>query len=94
MISGVDLGRDKRATSAIELTASAVKRGNIEIWLDDLKNGKLVATIPVTETGKGNWNMFRQSLKNVSGRHDVYVKFPAGENHQTYIKSIRFIPTK
>ena len=64
------------------------------MWLDDLKNGKLIATIPVAATGKNNWKIFRQSLKNVSGHHDVFVKFPAGENHQTFIKSIQFIPTK
>ena len=94
MISGVDLGKDKNTASAIELTASAIKGGNIDVWLDDLKNGKLIATIPVAATGKNNWKIFQQSLKNVSGHHDIFVKFPAGENHQTFIKSIRFIPTK
>ena len=49
MISGVDLG--KQSPSAVELVASSGVKGKIEIWLDDLKNGKLIATIPVSATG-------------------------------------------
>ena len=52
MISGVELG--KQSPSAVELVASSVSKGKLEIWLDDLKNGKLIATIPVSATGGEN----------------------------------------
>jgi beta-xylosidase len=49
MISGVELG--KTSPSAIEVVASSSSKGELEIWLDDLKDGKLIATIPVFSTG-------------------------------------------
>ncbi|HTH30100.1 MAG TPA: family 43 glycosylhydrolase, partial [Lacibacter sp.] len=45
MISGVETGN---TAEQIELVLSAVKAGKLEIWIDDLKTGKLIATIPVT----------------------------------------------
>ena len=90
MISGVDLGNN--IAHRVELMAVATKPGNIEIWLDDLKNGKLVATIPVAATGReDSWKAFSTALKNVSGHHDVFIKFPPGSNHEIFIKNIRFL---
>jgi xylan 1,4-beta-xylosidase len=67
MISGVDLGNN--TARRIEILASATKPGNIEIWLDDLKVGKLITAIPVTATGsEDTWKAFSAALKNVSGR--------------------------
>ncbi|TMI86588.1 MAG: carbohydrate-binding protein, partial [Bacteroidetes bacterium] len=94
MISGADLGKDKRVSSHVELLASASTAGKIEIWLDDFKKGKLIATVQVTSIGVNNWKAFKAAVKNISGRHDVFVKFPAGSNHAIFIKSIRFIPAK
>jgi len=95
MISGVDLGENKSAASEVEITASAVKEGGLEIWLDDLKTGKIIATIPITATGgENNLKAFRKAVKNVSGRHDVFIKFPAGSNRELFIRSIRFIKAK
>ena len=68
MISGVDLGKDKRTASQVELLASATTAGKIEIWLDDLKKGKLIATLPITSTGVNNWKTFEAAVKNISGR--------------------------
>lgn len=91
MISGVDLGATQNSAAMVEVTATAAKECNLEIWLDDLATGQLIATIPVTPTaGEHNWKIFRQVLKNVSGHHDVFIKFPAGTDHTLFIKSIRF----
>jgi hypothetical protein len=93
MISGVELGRDKRKALQVEVMASSKASGQLEIWLDDLtnENGKLIATIPVAATGGAtNFKAFTKALKNVSGHHDVFVKFPKGASHALFIKSIRF----
>jgi len=88
MISGVELG--KKSPSSIEVVASSKGKGKLEIWLDDLQHGKLIATIPVTMTGGDHWKSFSKSLKDVTGQHDVFVKFPSGPPHHIYIKSIKF----
>lgn len=90
MISGVELG--KTSPSSIEVVASSSSKGKIEIWLDDLKTGKLIATIPVSSTGsEDNWKAFSKAVKGVSGHHDVFVKFPAGKEGAIKIKSFRFV---
>ena len=90
MISGVDLG--SQSPSAVELMASSGEKGKIEIWLDDLKDGKLIATIPISSTGgENNWKTFSKNLKGVTGHHDVFLKFPAGKEGTILIKSLRFL---
>jgi hypothetical protein len=90
MISGVELG--KTSPSAIEIVASSSSKGKLEIWLDDLKTGKLIATISVNSTGsEDNWKAFSKAVKGISGHHDVFVKFPAGKEGAIKIKSIRFL---
>jgi xylan 1,4-beta-xylosidase len=90
MISGVELG--KESPSAVELLASSNATGKLEIWLDDLKNGKLIATIHVNATGgEMILKTFSKAVKNVTGHHDVFIKFPTGKEGTIYIKSIRFL---
>jgi len=90
MISGVELGQ--KSPSAIELVASSSSKGTLEIWLDDLTTGKLIASIPVTETGGDkNWKVFSKALKDISGHHDVFLKFPIGKEGLIHIKSLRFL---
>ncbi|HLG41100.1 MAG TPA: family 43 glycosylhydrolase [Chitinophagaceae bacterium] len=90
MISGVELG--KKSSTGIEVVASSKTAGKLEIWLDDLANGKLIAAIPVSATGEENsWKTFKKVINRVSGRHDVFIKFSAGSDHVVYIKSIRFL---
>lgn len=90
MIPGVELG--KTSPSAIEVTASSSSKGKLEIWLDDLKTGKLIATIPVNSAGtENNWKAFSKAVKDISGHHDVFVKFPAGNAGGINIKSFRFL---
>jgi xylan 1,4-beta-xylosidase len=95
MISGVDLGKDKKASLQLEILASAKSGGKLDIYLDDLAAGKLIATIPVTATaGENSLKAFKKALSNVSGHHDVLVKFSAGSHHNVYIQSIRFLQSK
>jgi hypothetical protein len=50
------------------------------------KNGKLIATIPVRATGdEMNLKTFSKAVKNVSGHHDVFIKFPTGKEGTIYI---------
>jgi beta-xylosidase len=92
MISGVELGTESPV--AIEVVAAAKESGQLEIWLDDIKTGKLIATIsvPVIPTRRdSHLKTIRQSLKGVTGRHDVFVKFPEGKANAIYVSSIRFL---
>lgn len=92
MLSGVELGNEKNAAAKIEVQASSKKGGKLEIWLDDLTTGKLVATIDVDATGgENNWKIFSKAIKSVSGHHDVFVKFPTGSDHNLFIKTLRFV---
>lgn len=92
MISGVELGNGTNPPSQVEIQALANKGGKLEIWLDDLKNGSLIATVSITgNSDTHNWKTAISKIKKVSGQHDVFVKFPAGTPpHDIYISSIRF----
>ena len=64
MLSGVDLGNKTTSASQVEVSVAALTAGELEIWLDDLKNGELIATIPVTATGSNSkWKTFRRTIK-------------------------------
>jgi xylan 1,4-beta-xylosidase len=89
MISGVELG--KISPSAVEVTAFSEGMGKLEIWLDDLKDGKLIATIPVRATGGDNWKTFSGNVKKAAGHHDVFIKFTTGKEGTIFIKSLQFI---
>jgi xylan 1,4-beta-xylosidase len=90
MISGVELG--KISPSAVEIVVSSIIKGKLEIWMDDLKEGKLIATIPVSSTGgEDSWKAFSKSVKNLAGHHDIFIKFPTGKEGSIYIKSIKFL---
>jgi xylan 1,4-beta-xylosidase len=90
MISGVEFG--KSSPSAIEVVASSASKGKLEIWLDDLRDGKLIAVIPVSTTvGENNLKTISKAVKNISGHHDVFVKFPTGNEGTITIKSLRFV---
>ncbi|MGC4102399.1 family 43 glycosylhydrolase [Ferruginibacter sp.] len=92
MISGVEFGKNNKGTLQVELTAAVAKAGDVEIWLDDLKSGTLIANITLTATGgESNWKIFNKTIKNISGQHDVFIKFPKSNNHSIFIKDIRFL---
>jgi xylan 1,4-beta-xylosidase len=95
MLSGVELGKDKRSANRVQVMVASKTAGQLEIWLDDMTNGTLIATIPVTATGaENNWKLFDKKIGKVTGRHDIFVKFPAGNPRSSYIKTIRFLHDK
>lgn len=89
MISGVELGT--QTPSLIDLIASTPTNTKVEIWLDDLENGKLIATIPLTANAAHKWQHFSQSIKGSTGQHDIFVRFPKGAAPGVCIQSIQFI---
>jgi xylan 1,4-beta-xylosidase len=92
MLSGVELGKDKRTANQIQLMIAAKTAGKLEVWLDDITTGELISTIPVTATGAANsWKVFSKKIRKVAGRHDVFIKFPAGAPGSMYIKAIQFV---
>ncbi|MEQ1796302.1 MAG: family 43 glycosylhydrolase [Lacibacter sp.] len=88
MISGVELG--KKPPSAVELTLMSSVKGMLEIWVDDLAEGKLIAAIPVTATGANKWKAISKAISTISSHHDVFIKFPKGKEGNIKIKSLRF----
>jgi len=84
----------KIAPSAIQVVASSAAKGNLEIWLDDLKNGKLIATVPVTATGENVMSTFTNAVKGLTGHHDVFVKFPTESEGKILIQSVSFVKGK
>ncbi len=90
MISGVETG--SRNATGVELTAAASAAGKLEIWLDDLQHGRLIAMVPVKPTGDNDqWKTFVQPVARFQGHHDVFIKYPAGEQGKITIRSIRFV---
>jgi len=94
MLSGVALGEGKDAVAQVKALVSARKGGTLEIWLDDLRTGRLIARIPVAPTGGNDWVSYAASVKDLSGSHDVFVKFPPGSDHEMYVKQIIFTRKK
>ena len=90
MISGVETG--ETAARGIELNVAATAAGDIQVWLDDLQDGKLVATVPVKATGgEGRWKTFCARLAKFEGHHDIFIKFPEGEPGNIFIRSIQLV---
>jgi len=87
MLSGVETGED--AAGGIELSVAATAAGDIQIWLDDLQNGKLVAKVPVDATGD-EWKTVSAKVEKFGGHHDVFVKYPGGGEGKIFIRSLRF----
>ena len=92
MISGVDLGQTAKTAAQIQLIASSSKDTKLEIWIDDIttENGKMIASVFVKGGNTNHWQTITKAIKQVSGSHDVFVKFPKGTHGSTILKSIRF----
>lgn len=92
MISGVDFGNAGEAT-AIEVAASAVKGGVLDIVLDDLQEGEKIAAVTI-RPGKQAAHIAPLRIaggKTISGQHDVFIRFPAGATQDILINSIRLL---
>ncbi len=91
MISGVDLDGKNLKAKSIAIELSATSSGKLEIWLDDLTTGKLIATVPYSSTnGTANWKTFSKTIKSIKGHHDVFVKFPKVNSKAILVKSLKF----
>jgi len=87
MISGVETGKEE--AGSVELTVSARKAGRLEVWLDDLEEGKLLATVGVGPTD--GWKSFSHRVKKFRGHHDVFVRFVPGEEGAIVVGSVKFL---
>jgi len=92
MLSGVELG--KKSPVTIEITVSADTNGTIEIWADDLGKGKRIAVVPITATGKNNWQFIRNKISKLTGHHDLYFRIMPGAPSSVKIRSIQFIQSR
>jgi xylan 1,4-beta-xylosidase len=91
MISGVEFGNGNNAPKQVAIKAMTLTGGKIEIWLDDLKNGQLIATVPVPASIDAHeFETVSSHITTITGRHDVFVKFPTGKPRAIYVNSIQF----
>jgi len=93
MLSGVSLGDKKDRIAKVQALVSARKGGVVEIWLDDLKTGRMIARVPVAP-GNDKWITCRPTANDISGSHDLFVKFPSGNDHDIYISQLLFTRKK
>jgi beta-xylosidase len=93
MISGVAFGEGEDAVSQVKVLVSAQTGGTLEVWLDDLKGGEMVARIPVSPNGK-DWAWHAATVNGISGSHDVFIKFPPGSDHEMCVKQLIFTAKK
>jgi xylan 1,4-beta-xylosidase len=48
--------------------------------------------IPISSSGGENsMKSFSKAVKNITGHHDVFIKFPTGKEGMILIKSVRFL---
>jgi xylan 1,4-beta-xylosidase len=90
MISGVDFGAAGEA-KAIEIMAAATQKGELKVLVDDLENGRQIAGVPV-KPGQLSGRAPLQ-IKDLSGQHDLFIRFPAGISQEIFIRSIRLLRT-
>ena len=78
------------ATSFNARVSSATNEAEIEIRLDS-STGTLIGTCPVPVTG--DWQTFNDvscNISEVSGKHDLYLKFIGGEGYLTNLNWFKF----
>jgi len=90
MLSGVSMDE----ATGVKVLALAHKGDELEIWVDDLKTGRMIARIPIPPTAVGSWCWLATPVKGLSGSHDVFVKFPPGSDHGMFIKQLIFTKKK
>jgi hypothetical protein len=84
---------DKGAASFQARVSSAANGGNIEIRLDSI-TGPLAGTCPVA--GTGDWQTFSDvkcNVSEISGKHDVYLKFTGESGYLFNINWFTFSKT-
>jgi hypothetical protein len=71
--------------------------GKIEVWLGDPKDkGEKLGDVPVGNQplGEGAWREITIPVRNISGRHAVYLKFASGEPNKPIADIRSFVFTK
>jgi xylan 1,4-beta-xylosidase len=103
LYAGVEFGKDSSSTNeGIDyqkspnqisiIASSATSGGTVEVWLDSIDAGQKIAEVTIENTGRwSNYATFSDSVDEVSGCHDVYLRFKGIENEQLFrIKSFKF----
>lgn len=88
MISGVEFGENEVKSIDMELMSGS--KSTLEIRIDDLKDGKLIAKIPVSALKKSQMKHYVHQVAKISGQHDIFVKFAPNAKGKVIVKSIRF----
>ena len=103
MYAGVEFGSEtapegnadyQRSAASVEVeAASSTSGGTMEIWLDSLDTGRLIAEVPISGTaGLTDYATFTADVDAVSGRHDVYVRFTGESGPELFrVRSLRFV---
>lgn len=70
--------------------ASATEGGQIEVRLDSL-DGRVIANVDVPYTGRWqHWETVSTNIEELSGTHDLYLKFTGGEGYLFNLNWIKF----
>jgi beta-xylosidase len=95
MYGSLDLGSGGVSAKAVELTASSVSGGKVEIWLDPLAGGGRAADCTIPATGDWEkWKTIRCPI-GATGTHDVYLKVAGATGRELLrLASLRFVAAR
>lgn len=93
LYAGVEFGDGTSMPDSVEIIASSIKaEGVVEIWLDSLDTGTKISECMIHSTGRySTFKAFKAKVENVSGRHDVYLKFKGSSGRLYMIQWITFL---
>jgi beta-xylosidase len=93
MLGGVQIGNSGKKANRVEVSASSISGGILEIWIDDLDNrGIKLAEIEISSTGSTEvFKTFEAGIPDISGQHDLYFRFKGGKN-AFYLNTVQFKP--
>lgn len=89
MFAGVEFGNGAiyKAPATVEFTASSeTSGGTVEVWLDSIATGTLVASCDIKATGSADtYESFNAKVrKGVKGNHDVYLLFKGKPDQELF----------
>ena len=87
LYAGVEFGSKdyNKASNKVSISASSIKGGKVEIWLDSINTGEKIATCKIENTGSlSNIKTFTTKTIRTTGRHDVYLKFLGKTNDKLF----------
>jgi len=96
LYAGIEFGNleYKKIADSIQITASGLIDGQVEIWLDSIGTGNKIGSCDIKATG--SWNTFKTfsgKITPTTGRHDLYLKFTSSSTGKLFqIKWIQFLP--